>query len=235
MLACALAFAPLAPEVARAEDDWGVKRDPFDRKEINGWKTILARNPHDATALAKLYDKYRRYRTADLLKEEYGKTLEKTPDDWAALVVLGRLHRTSGDEPRALEMFNRAVAKKDSDAPTWLLIGELHKASGKHKEARGAYDKARHSSAKDREKALRALEDLALATNASRRRTSTSRSFSSSIPETRSCGSSAAMRCWPPAAARSRSRVMPRPRSSCPAIPRSAWRWSRAAARRSRA
>ncbi|MEJ7599082.1 MAG: HEAT repeat domain-containing protein [Kofleriaceae bacterium] len=167
VLACALVFAPLVPEIARAEDDWGVKRDPFDRKEINGWKAILARNPHDATALAKLYDKYRRYRTADLLKEEYGKALEKTPDDWASLVVLGRLHRTSGDEPRALEMFNRAVAKKDSDAPTWLLIGELHKTSGKTKEARSAYDKAlAHASAKDmKKKALRALADLALAAN----------------------------------------------------------------------
>lgn len=168
LLAICLAVAPVAgSQVAHADDDWGVKRDPFDRKEINGWKNILARNPHDATALAKLYDKYRRYRTADLLKEEYQKALEKTPDDWASLVVLGRLHRTSGDEPRALEMFNKAVAKKDADTQTWLLIGELHKASGKNKEARAAYDKAlAHASAKDmKKKALRALADLALAQN----------------------------------------------------------------------
>jgi tetratricopeptide (TPR) repeat protein/HEAT repeat protein len=148
-----------------APDDWGVQRDPFDLKEIAIWKAILAKNPHDNGALAKLLEKYRRYRTVDLLKEEYTKALAKS-EDWATLVVLGHLYRKTGDDPRALDAWGKAVAKKDSDAATWLAIGEVHKASGKNKDARAAYDKAlAHSSAKDmKKKALRALADLALAT-----------------------------------------------------------------------
>ncbi len=167
LLAVALATAPLASITSAAPDDWGVQRDPFDRKVIATYKTILVRNPHDPGALAKLLELYGRYRTVDLLKEEYGKVLEKTPDDWATLVVIGHLHRKTGDDPRALEMWGRAVAKKDTDAATWLAIGEIHKASGKNKEARAAYDKALvHSSAKDmKKKALRSLADLALATS----------------------------------------------------------------------
>jgi len=165
LLAIVLAAAPISHSVA-APDDWGIKRDPFDIKVISTYKGLLARNPHDAGALAKLLELYRRYRTVDLLKEEYGKVLAKSPDDWATLVVIGHLHRKTGDDPRALEMWGRAVAKKDTDAATWLAIGEVHKASGKHKEARSAYDKALlHASAKDmKKKALRALADLALAT-----------------------------------------------------------------------
>jgi cellulose synthase operon protein C len=166
LLAAVLAGSPFAAPASAAPDDWGVQRDPFDQKVIGTYKALLSRNPHDAGALAKLLEMYRRYRTVDLLKEEYGKVLVKTPDDWATLVVLGHLHRKTGDDPRALEMYTRAVAKKDADPATWLAIGEVHKAGGKNKDARAAYDKALgHSTAKDmKKKALRALADLALAT-----------------------------------------------------------------------
>lgn len=153
------------PPANAAPDDWGVQRDPFDPKEIAIYKGILVRNPHDSGALAKLLEKYRRYRTVDLLKEEYTKALAKS-EDWATLVVLGHLYRKTGDDPRALDAWSKAVAKKDNDALSWLAIGEIHKAGGKNKEARAAYDKALgHSTQKDmKKKALRALADLALAT-----------------------------------------------------------------------
>ncbi|HVK85439.1 MAG TPA: HEAT repeat domain-containing protein [Kofleriaceae bacterium] len=169
LLGCALAAASIAaPSPAAAQPaDWGVTRDPFDKGVIAKYKAILARNPHDATALAKLLDMYRRYRTVDLLADEYAKLLEKKPDDVNAMIVLGRLHRMTGDDVRALAMWTTAVGKRDADAPTWILIGEAHKAAGKGAEARAAYDKAlAHASAKDmKKKALRALADLALATN----------------------------------------------------------------------
>ena len=165
VVAALLALAPLAP-VSAAPDDWGVTRDPFDKNVIARYKAILARNPHDASALAKLLEMYKRYRTIDLLKEEYGKLLDKDAANSSALIVLGRLHKATGDEARALEMWSRAVAKNGSDAQTWLLIGETQKAGGKSKEARAAYDKAlANASAKEmKKKALRALADLALAT-----------------------------------------------------------------------
>jgi len=168
VLALVLALSPAAATtVVHAQPgDWGVKRDPFDKTVIARYKAILAKNPHDGSALAKLLEMYRRYRTVDLLKEEYGKVLARTANDWAALVVLGRLHRATGDEPRARAFLTRAVANKDGDASAWLLIGEIDKAGGNSKEARTAYEKAlAHASAKDmKKKALRALADLALAT-----------------------------------------------------------------------
>src|SRR4051812_5657278 len=101
VLLCALAAAPVAvatPGVAYAQaGDWGVKRDPFDKTVIARYKAILAKNPHDAQALAKLLQMYRNYRTLDLLEEEYGKQIEKNASDWASLVVLGRLEHATGD------------------------------------------------------------------------------------------------------------------------------------------
>ncbi|MFT3699118.1 MAG: HEAT repeat domain-containing protein [Kofleriaceae bacterium] len=164
LLACALAAAPLTAAAQPA--DWGAVRDPFDKNVIARYKQILAKNPHDASALAKLLEMYRRYRTVDLLKDEYQKELDKKADDWAALVTLGRLMHTTGDDQRALDLFTKAVATKDDDAETWIAIGELDKSSNKNKDARAAYDKAlAHASAKDmKKKALRSLADLALAT-----------------------------------------------------------------------
>src|SRR3954469_19622006 len=97
LLACALATA--APLVAVAQPaDWGVTRDPFDKNVIARYKAILAKNPHDASALAKLLEMYRRYRTVDLLKDEYGKLAEKSSGDWSALVIIGRLNHATGDD-----------------------------------------------------------------------------------------------------------------------------------------
>ena len=164
LLAAAAAAVP-TPAAAQP-DDWGVTRDPFDRQVIARYKAILARNPHDASALAKLLAMYRRYRTVDLLKDEYAKAIDKNPNDAAALVVLGRLHRSTGDDARALEQLTRAVAKTPADAAAWILVGQLHKGAGRPAEARAAYDKAlAHAPGKDMKKqALRALADLALAT-----------------------------------------------------------------------
>jgi tetratricopeptide (TPR) repeat protein len=159
---------PAIGSIARAEPagDWGVKRDPFNPSDIARYKGILRTNPHEARAFAKLLEMYRRYRTIDLLKDEYGKQLDKNPDDSSALVVMGRLEHATGDDARALELFQRAVARNDNDAQTWLLIGELQRGATKNKDARAAYDKAlAHAPAKDlKKKALRALADLALAT-----------------------------------------------------------------------
>jgi len=170
LVTCLLAVAPVAAIEERAyaqAGDWGVTRDPFDKTVIARYKAILAKNPHDASALAKLLEMYRRYRTVDLLKEEYQKVLDKDASNWSALVVMGRLHRTIGDEARAKELLRKAVAAKDADPQTWQIIGELERGAGNNKDARVAYENAlKHSTAKDmKKKALRALADLALATN----------------------------------------------------------------------
>src|ERR1700759_3592113 len=114
VVACALAALPISIAKAQPAGDWGVKRDPFNQNDIARYKAILRGNPHDASALAKLLELYRRYRTIDLLKDEYQKQIDKS-EDAAALVVMGRLQKTTGDDARSLELFGRAVAKKDDD------------------------------------------------------------------------------------------------------------------------
>src|SRR5215471_4276621 len=93
VLACALAATPVIGSIGHAQPagDWGVKRDPFNQTDIARYKAILRANPHDASALAKLLELYRRYRTIDLLKDEYGKLLDKNAEDVPALIVMGRL------------------------------------------------------------------------------------------------------------------------------------------------
>src|SRR6185503_1424102 len=164
-LACAAATA--FPGLGHAQPaDWGVTRDPFDKNVIARYKAILAQSPHDASALAKLLELYRRYRTVDLLKDEYQKQLDKKPDDWASLVVLGRLMHGTGDDQRARDLWAKAATAKPDDPEVWTGMGDLDKASGHNKDARDDYDKAlAHASSRDmKKKALRALADLALAT-----------------------------------------------------------------------
>jgi tetratricopeptide (TPR) repeat protein len=148
--------APVAPR-AHA-DDWGVTRDPFDKTVIARYKAMLVHNPHDAGALAKLLELYRRYRTIDQLESEYAKS-----SDWASLVVLGRIEHSRGDDADALEKLQGAVAAQPNDAASWLLVGELQKS--KPTDARNAYDKALAAATDKPTKktALRALADLALA------------------------------------------------------------------------
>ncbi len=170
LVSCVLALAPTGAAIRHADAqpaDWGVKRDPFDKTVVARYKAILAKNPHDASALAKLLEMYRRYKTVDLLKEEYQKVLDKDAANWSALVVIGRVHKTIGDEQRARELLRKAVGTKDADPQSWQLIGELERGAGNNKDARAAYDKAlAHATTKDMKKrALRALADLALATN----------------------------------------------------------------------
>ena len=90
-LAGALLAAQALPAAAQNGDDWEVKHDPFDQKVVSRYKGILAKNPHDAGALAKLLSMYRRYRTVEKLEGEYKKALEKKPSDYATLAVLGHL------------------------------------------------------------------------------------------------------------------------------------------------
>ena len=124
LFAAVAAVCATVPAVSYAQPaDWGVTRDPFDKNVIARYKAILAKSPHDASALAKLLEMYRRYRTVDLLKDEYQKQLDKKPDDWASLVVLGRLMHTTGDDQRARDLWAKAIAVKDDDAESWIGIG----------------------------------------------------------------------------------------------------------------
>src|SRR5262245_25394359 len=121
-LALALAAGAAQPALAQQGGDWGVTRDPFDKTVVARYKAILAKNPHDGTALAKLLDMYRRFKTVELLKDEYQKTIDKDQNNWASLVVMGRLQRLLGDDQRGRDFLSKAVSVKDNDAQSWILI-----------------------------------------------------------------------------------------------------------------
>src|SRR5688572_27087199 len=103
-LALALALAalvPSAPRPAAAQDDWEVERDPFDKKVVARYKRILATNPGDRDALARLTRLYRKHRSIAALVAEYEKQVAASPGDAAALLVLGHLALGEGKRDEA--------------------------------------------------------------------------------------------------------------------------------------
>jgi tetratricopeptide (TPR) repeat protein/HEAT repeat protein len=158
--------AVTAPRSAWAQpgDDWDVVRDPFDKTVVARLKGLLARNPSDADALAKLLTLYRRYRSVELLRKEYADALAAKPTDFALLVVSGRLARSERDDATALALFERAVAVRP-DPAVLVEVGALERVAGRLPEARAAFDAALAGNPGKaiKQKALRALADLALA------------------------------------------------------------------------
>src|SRR5690242_9524778 len=105
---------------ARAQD-WGAHRDPFDPAVVRRYEAILAKNPHDTSALRQLVELYRRFRTVAALEAEY-RTHLAGGDDWATLVVLARLPRASRADSIAL--WKRALAANPKDALGWIAAGD---------------------------------------------------------------------------------------------------------------
>lgn len=164
LAATAVAAALPAAAWAQPDDDWNVTRDPFDKAVIGKLKGILARNPNDADALAKLLSLYRRYRTVELLRKEYADALAAKPTDVSLLVVSGRLARSDRDDATALALFERAIAVRQ-DPAVLVEVGALRRQAGQQAEARAAFDAALAANPPKatKQKALRALADLALA------------------------------------------------------------------------
>src|SRR5688572_13850682 len=103
LLTLAAVVAPLsAPRPALAQGDWDVKRDPFDRQVVARYKRILAQNPGDKDALAKLRGLYKRHRSVRLLISEYEKALAGKPGDATTLILLGHLYLGEGKQAEAL-------------------------------------------------------------------------------------------------------------------------------------
>ncbi len=141
-------------------DDWGIKRDPFDRVVIARYKAILSKAPHDSV-LAQLTALYKAYRTLTLLEAEYQKQLEAAPADWATLVVLARLPRT--DRTATLELWKRALAANANDARGWLALGKL---SHDAKTARTSFQHAVELARNPRDKRTALLELVGAARSA---------------------------------------------------------------------
>ena len=118
--------------------DWAPHRDPFDPAVVVRYKQILARDPHDAKALAKLQALYKSFRSLDVLEREY---LEAT-EDHGTLVVRGRLRIARNDPALALELFERAATLDPDDPKVWMAIGGLRRNANDDKGARVAFEHA---------------------------------------------------------------------------------------------
>ena len=163
VVACLLCAPPMI-ESSLAQDDWTVRRDPFDRKVIARYKRILKRNPADQSALRKLLRLYKRHRSVDLLVREYKRALDRTPGDFSTAVVLGHLHMNRGDRDRALHYYERASSLRPNSPAVQLALGDLYRSSGKPAQAGSAYRLvlAGRPGKKLKKQALRALIELAL-------------------------------------------------------------------------
>ena len=168
LLTLAAVVAPLsAPRPALAQGDWDVKRDPFDKQVVARYKRILAQNPGDKDALAKLRGLYKRHRSVRLLISEYEKALAGKPDDATTLILLGHLYLGEGKQAEALGYYEKASARRPNDVTLAIALGDLYRQGGQVDKARGAYDKAltRAGDKNQKKRLLRALALLALDKN----------------------------------------------------------------------
>ncbi len=150
---------------AFAQDDWGVRRDPFDKGLIGRYKRMLAGRPSDAKALGKLMAMYRRYRSIGLLVREYQGAQGKHPS-FSNLMVLAYLQRHQGNTDEALARFTEAAAQKPGNATVHAELGKMLRARGKAAQAVSHYEKALSlaSGKKQKMASLRILADLAMDT-----------------------------------------------------------------------
>jgi tetratricopeptide (TPR) repeat protein len=98
--------------VARA--DWEVKRSPFDPQLVARYKKALEKNPEDATALHKLTELYKKYKSVDELARE----LESNP------AALGELERERGRHDAALAAFKKALARTPDDERAEIALAD---------------------------------------------------------------------------------------------------------------
>ncbi len=149
--------AVLAIAGAAHADDWGPKRNPFDRAVVAKYEAILAKDPYDP-ALAQLAGLYKRFRTLESLIEEFD-----TKGDAGSLVIAGRLLEDSKDNDTALATYHRARKLRPDDAKLALRIAWLERTRANQPEqAREAYERALESGDKPvQREAIRGLLDLA--------------------------------------------------------------------------
>ncbi|MBL4632473.1 MAG: tetratricopeptide repeat protein [Kofleriaceae bacterium] len=163
-LGALLALPPLGGEQsAQAQDDWNVRRDPFDKGLISRHKRALRKRPGDGSSLSKLMGMYRRYRSVGQLIREYESAQKKTPH-FSNLMILGHLYRHEKKPKEALGYFKQAAEQKPQDSGANLALGKLYQDDGDANTARSYYAKALKSAKKkaSRLSILRALADLSV-------------------------------------------------------------------------
>jgi cellulose synthase operon protein C len=151
------------PGVARAQDDdWGVKRNPFDRRVVDKWKRVLERDPEDAAAWKTLTDLYRRHSSLDKLAAELAAAEEKKPTYGTAL-LLAKLADPK-DPEAALAWLAKAATRRADAATPHLRRAEILRRLQRPKEAGAALEAALPQTAgKQKKQVLSQLADLALA------------------------------------------------------------------------
>jgi tetratricopeptide (TPR) repeat protein len=162
----AVASAPRPARAQAADDDWDVKRNPFDARVIAGYKGILARNPDDASALRKLMALYTRYSSLDKLVAEYEARLKtgKGAPRFEDVMVLGHIWRARGDVPRAVARYEGAAQLEPGSPSVHLALAELYRQTQRPADALAQYEAALPLARdkKTQKVILRAAADLAL-------------------------------------------------------------------------
>lgn len=149
---------------AAPDDDWSVKRDPFDRRVVERWKAAAERDPGDDAAVRKLWGLYRSYSTTDKLIAELEAKATANPGRAKLWLLLGHLYKLRPDADKALAAYERASAAVPNDPEPLLRVAELHRQKGHAAEASAAYERALTGvrAPRERRPILRALADMAL-------------------------------------------------------------------------
>ncbi|HET6611830.1 MAG TPA: HEAT repeat domain-containing protein [Kofleriaceae bacterium] len=151
LVLCAVVAAAAMPAPARAQGDWSVERDPFDKRVVARLKHSLARHPHDKRTLDRLAHLYERYRTLDKLIAEYERAFAKKATASNA-TILGALYLRKNDPARALTYYQRAAKLSPKDIATRLAIAGVFSRQGNRDGARQAFSEALAAATRPSEK-----------------------------------------------------------------------------------
>src|SRR5579871_2076464 len=146
---------------ARADDDWAVKRSPFNQQLVDRYRAMLQRDPDDAFAWKRLTALYKSYRTLAELERDFKQRAER--DDFADRYLYAKMARDRGDHAEAIKRLRAALAVA-KDARGEIALGDELRASGDGDGALAQYLDA-HARAGDDPALLRRIAEVQLDKN----------------------------------------------------------------------
>lgn len=164
ILAAALAFSVLVPNLALAQDDWSAgSTDSRTREIIRRYRTLLERRPNEGRVLDRLLEEVGTGRGLQALIEDYERLANDEPGDFAYQMILGHLYKRTGRVDDAIEAYDLASEIEPENALPLISLADAYVRAERIDEARDAYERALEmtSDSSSQEEILFALADIA--------------------------------------------------------------------------
>lgn len=164
ILASALAFSALVPNLALAQDEWSATgSDSRTREIIRRYRTLLERRPNEGRVLDRLLEEVGTGRGLQALIEDYERMATAEPGEFAYQMILGHLYKRTGRVDEAIEAYTLASEIEPENSLPWISLADAYARAERIDEARDAYERALEmtSDSSSQEEILFALADIA--------------------------------------------------------------------------